>query len=66
MADFLFGLGAGIFLTFLLLQFSTQKTINLAGFKDKAEDPKRYWTFMITYLGGALAMINFFLINKFL
>ncbi len=50
MADFLFGLGAGIFLTFLLLQFSTQKTINLAGFKDKAEDPKRYWTFTITFL----------------
>lgn len=66
MTDFLFGDGCWCFLSFLLLQFFTQKTINLAGFSDKAEDPKRYWTFMITYLAGFIAMINLFIYSKYL
>ena len=58
--NFLFGVIAGLFLSMLLLQLFTKKTINLAGFTDKEEDPKRYWIFIITYLGGFLAMLNLY------
>jgi hypothetical protein len=60
MINFLFGVFAGMFLSLLLLQLFTKKTINLAGFTDKEKNPKRYWTFVFTYLGGFIAMVNLY------
>ena len=66
MIDFLFGMLAGSFLSFLLLQLFTKKIITLGGFRDKAEDPKNYWAFTIAYLGGFIASINLFIYKKYL
>ncbi len=66
MTVFLFGVVAGVFLTLLLLQFFTQKTINLAGFRDKEQDPKRYRIFMTTYLAGFIAVVNLYFYSKYL
>lgn len=61
MITFIFGALTGFFLSFIVLMLFTGKTINLAGFQDKSEDPKRYWTFITTYLSGALAMVLLYL-----
>ena len=61
MIDFLLGTLAGAFLMLALLQLATNKTINLAGITDKAEDSKRYWNFVLAYFTGCLGIVVLFL-----
>lgn len=61
MLGFLFGILAGAFIIMAILQLATQKTINFAGYVDKSENTKRFWTFTLTYFTGFLGMCVLFL-----
>ncbi|HET6528048.1 MAG TPA: hypothetical protein VFG39_04795 [Balneolaceae bacterium] len=52
MIDFFLSALAGAFIMLVFLQLATQKTINFAGYVEKSEDPKRFWTFTLTYFTG--------------
>lgn len=58
----IFGLLAAVFLILLLLQIFTKKTINVAGYTDKSEDPNRFWKFTVTYFLGFTAAVYVILV----
>lgn len=57
---FSIGAIAGVFITLMIIQFFTGTSISVNGAVPEADNPSRFWTCTLTYLGcgaGALVLI---------